>query len=51
MQLAWKLWNDLDNYDAKAMIKLWRPKCTSEFVSEIEAAVTKEYKRIVKELS
>jgi hypothetical protein len=48
-QLAWKLWTDLDHYDAKAVIKLWRQKCTEAFVAEIEAAVKAEYAAIVRD--
>ena len=45
-QLAVKQWADPENSDPAAVIRMWRPKCTQEFLSEILNAVAEEYKII-----
>jgi hypothetical protein len=48
--LTVKQWADPEHSNPSAVIRLWRPKCTKEFLAEMLNAVAKEYAKIVKEL-
>jgi hypothetical protein len=48
-QLAWKKFSDPEHHHPTQVIRLWRPRCTAELVSEILKAVDAEYRRLVRE--
>jgi len=50
-QLAIKMWADPDNYDPKAVIKLWRPNGTADLVREVIADAAIEHAKIARECS
>ena len=48
-QLAVKLFADPLHYNATAVVKMWRPNCTADFVLEIISAVQVEHARLIRE--
>ena len=45
-ELAWKKLHDEEWYDPERVIRLWRSKCTDEYVKELLEAIETEYQRI-----